>query len=64
VIERLKTVFDPEIPVNVVDLGLIYVCEAHPLAETGAACPRLPNPAWPVVRRRDDVDRDMSCCDR
>lgn len=27
VIERLKTVFDPEIPVNVVDLGLIYGCE-------------------------------------
>ena len=24
VIEALKTVFDPEIPVNVVDLGLIY----------------------------------------
>jgi len=31
VIERLKTVFDPEIPVNVVDLGLIYLCEARPL---------------------------------
>jgi len=24
--EQLKTVFDPEIPVNVVDLGLIYEC--------------------------------------
>jgi len=24
--EQLKTVFDPEIPVNVVDLGLIYDC--------------------------------------
>lgn len=35
VIEKLKTVFDPEIPVNVVDLGLIYVCEAHPLPEGG-----------------------------
>jgi probable FeS assembly SUF system protein SufT len=35
VIEQLKTVFDPEIPVNVVDLGLIYVCEAHPLADGG-----------------------------
>lgn len=35
VIEKLKTVFDPEIPVNVVDLGLIYVCNAHPLPEGG-----------------------------
>lgn len=24
--EQLKTVFDPEIPVNIVDLGLIYAC--------------------------------------
>jgi metal-sulfur cluster biosynthetic enzyme len=27
VIEALKDVYDPEIPVNVVDLGLIYDCE-------------------------------------
>jgi len=35
VIEKLKTVFDPEIPVNVVDLGLIYTCEAQPLPVGG-----------------------------
>jgi len=30
---QLKTVFDPEIPVNVVDLGLIYECQLqHPEA--------------------------------
>jgi len=28
--EALKTCFDPEIPVNVVDLGLIYGMEVHP----------------------------------
>ncbi len=28
VMAKLATVFDPEIPVNVVDLGLIYLCEA------------------------------------
>ena len=35
VIDQLKTVFDPEIPVNVVDLGLIYACEAEPLPQGG-----------------------------
>ena len=30
---QLKNVFDPEIPINVVDLGLIYLCEAEPLAD-------------------------------
>jgi probable FeS assembly SUF system protein SufT len=33
VFAQLKNVFDPEIPINVVDLGLIYFCEAHPLED-------------------------------
>lgn len=33
VMERLKTVFDPEIPVNVVDLGLIYDVNVSSLGE-------------------------------
>jgi probable FeS assembly SUF system protein SufT len=30
---QLKTCYDPEIPVNVVDLGLIYDCHVEPLGE-------------------------------
>lgn len=34
--EQLKTCFDPEIPVNIVDLGLVYHCRIVPLAEGGS----------------------------
>jgi len=32
--DQLRTVYDPEIPVNIVDLGLIYSCQITP-AESG-----------------------------
>ena len=28
--EQLKTCFDPEIPINIVDLGLVYECKLEP----------------------------------
>jgi probable FeS assembly SUF system protein SufT len=31
--EVMKTVYDPEIPVNIVDLGLVYSCKVTPVSE-------------------------------
>lgn len=33
--DQLKTCYDPEIPVNIADLGLIYACVITPLPEGG-----------------------------
>jgi FeS assembly SUF system protein len=45
-LEEIKTVFDPEIPVNVFDLGLIYEVSVYPVNNvfvlmtlTSPACP-------------------------
>jgi probable FeS assembly SUF system protein SufT len=33
--DQLKSCFDPEIPVNIVDLGLVYLCELQPADDGG-----------------------------
>ena len=34
--DQLKTCYDPEIPVNMVDLGLVYSCDVAPLESGGS----------------------------
>jgi probable FeS assembly SUF system protein SufT len=34
--ETLKSCYDPEIPVNIVDLGLVYSCTLEPVSGNGA----------------------------
>ncbi len=34
--EQLKTCFDPEIPVNIVDLGLVYLCDVSAPEDGGS----------------------------
>lgn len=33
--EQMRTCYDPEIPINIVDLGLIYECKVTPLEDRG-----------------------------
>lgn len=66
VIAALKTVYDPEIPVNIYDLGLIYAIEINGennvhinMTLTAPACPVadiLPDQAATMVRQIDEVN--------
>lgn len=48
VIEAIRTVYDPEIPVNVYDLGLIYAIDVNKDATVRVAM-TLTSPACPVA---------------
>lgn len=67
VVAALRTVFDPEIPVNVYDLGLIYALEVDPVGVvsirmtlTAPACPvagTMPGLVESAVRGVEGVSR-------
>ena len=52
--QELKTVFDPEIPVNIVDLGLVYAIRLKLAMELASEL--APPPAEPL----QDVEVDMT----
>ena len=55
IVEALKTVFDPEIPVNVYDLGLIYDIDVNEKNDVAIKM-TLTAPNCPMA---DDVMRDV-----
>jgi probable FeS assembly SUF system protein SufT len=62
--EVLRTIFDPEIPVNIVDLGLVYSCSITPLHESGHRIDikmTLTAPGCGMAGvLKDDVERKLS----
>lgn len=67
VVAALRTVYDPEIPVNLYDLGLIYKIIIHKesrkvdieMTLTAPACPvagTLPGEVADTVRRLEEID--------
>lgn len=66
IVDAVKTVYDPEIPVNIYDLGLIYDIETDAdnnvhinMTLTAPACPVadiLPGQVAAVVRNLDEVN--------
>ena len=62
VYEELKQVFDPEIPVNIVDLGLIYDVQVDgttanvKMTLTSQSCPEAKTIPEVVKRRCDTID--------
>ena len=49
IVEMLRTIFDPEIPVNIVDLGLVYGLEVHSTGEVRVIM-TLTAPGCPVAQ--------------
>lgn len=66
--DALKTVYDPEIPVNIYELGLIYNVEADAAGQvkiamtlTSPACPVAGTLPGEVQTRVEGVDGVQSC---
>ena len=54
VIEKLRTIYDPEIPVNIYDLGLVYELDVQPTGEVHVRM-TLTAPNCPVAESFPDM---------
>lgn len=68
VIEAVRQVYDPEIPVNIYELGLIYAVDVQPdrtvnirMTLTTPACPVAGSLPGDVQRRVEAIDEVKSC---
>jgi len=71
IIERLKNIFDPEIPVNIYDLGLIYEIDFEPeykmlncyitMTLTSPACPVADSLVSQVKYVGQSLDEILEC---
>lgn len=68
VVEALKSIFDPEIPVNIYELGLIYSVDIDPegkakitMTLTSPACPVAGSLPGEVENRVKDVEGIEDC---
>src|SRR5512139_4058783 len=57
VVEKLRTIFDPEIPVNIYDLGLIYELDVNEAGEVHVVM-TLTAPNCPVAEGFPDLVQD------
>jgi len=57
VIEKLRTIYDPEIPVNIYDLGLIYNLEVQPSGDVNIRM-TLTAPNCPVAESFPEIVQD------
>jgi FeS assembly SUF system protein len=54
VVEKLRTIYDPEIPVNIYDLGLVYELDVQPTGEVHVRM-TLTAPNCPVAETFPDI---------
>lgn len=57
---QLRSCYDPEIPVNIVDLGLIYDCHLEPLGASGSPQADGPPEGKPISASNYRVDVKMT----